>query len=90
MNFGLFATWVLVGLATGWLAGVVMKHGGHGRLWDLILGLIGSSAASALVAALGVLPDAGPQAAEFVTAACAFAGAVIVIVAQRKVWYAHA
>jgi uncharacterized membrane protein YeaQ/YmgE (transglycosylase-associated protein family) len=34
--------WLLVGLIAGWLAGVVMRGGGYGIVWDIILGLIGS------------------------------------------------
>lgn len=86
MNVEMFATWVVVGLLTGWLAGMAMKDGGYGRLWDLILGLVGSSTASGIVWALGVAPEAG----NFTTAVVAFAGAAMVIVAQRKVWDAHA
>lgn len=86
MNFEMFATWVVVGLLTGWLAGMAMKDGGHGRLWDLNLGLVGSSTASGIVWALGVAPEAGT----FTTAVVAFVGAATVIVAQRKIWDAHA
>ena len=85
MNLEMFATWALVGLLTGWLAGIVMKDGGHGRIWDVVLGLLGSSAASGIWA-LGVSPDEG----RFATVVVAFVGAAIVIFAQRKVWYAHA
>jgi uncharacterized membrane protein YeaQ/YmgE (transglycosylase-associated protein family) len=34
--------WLVVGLISGWLAGVVMKGGGYGIVWDIILGLIGA------------------------------------------------
>jgi uncharacterized membrane protein YeaQ/YmgE (transglycosylase-associated protein family) len=87
MNLEMFVTWVLVGLLTGWLAGFVMHDGGYGLIWDLILGLVGSSAASGIFWALGVTTETG----QFVTAVAvvAFVGAAIVIVAQRKV-YAHA
>ena len=37
MNLELFVTWVLVGLLTGWAAGSVMKGGGRGLIWDLVL-----------------------------------------------------
>jgi uncharacterized membrane protein YeaQ/YmgE (transglycosylase-associated protein family) len=87
MNLEMFLTWVLVGLLTGWLAGFVMKDGGYGLISDLMLGLVGSSAASAIFWGLGITPEPG----KFVTAVAvvAFVGAAIVIVAQRKV-YAHA
>jgi uncharacterized membrane protein YeaQ/YmgE (transglycosylase-associated protein family) len=87
MNLEMFVTWVLVGLLTGWLVGFVMKDGGYGLISDLMLGLVGSSAASGIFLALGITPEPG----QFVTAVAvvAFVGAAIVIVAQRKV-YAHA
>ncbi len=86
MNFEMFATWVVVGLLTGLGAGMAMKDGGYGRLWDVILGLVGSSTASMIVWVLGVASEAG----NFTTAIVAFVGAAAVIVAQRKVWDAHA
>jgi uncharacterized membrane protein YeaQ/YmgE (transglycosylase-associated protein family) len=86
MNFAMFATLVLVGLLTGWLAGFAMKDRGHGRLWDLTLGLIGSTVAGEIFALLGLAADAGI----FVAAVVAFAGAAVVIIAQRQVWHAHA
>jgi uncharacterized membrane protein YeaQ/YmgE (transglycosylase-associated protein family) len=70
---------------TGWLAGIVMKDGGYGLIGDLLLGLFGSVAGGWIFWALGV--SAGPGL--FPTVFAAFFGAVIVIVAQRKVW-AHA
>ncbi len=88
MNLEMFVTWVLVGLLTGGLAGFVIKDGGYGLVWDLMLGLAGSSAASGIFWALGVRPEPG----QVVTAVAvvAFVGAAVVIVVQRKVWYAHA
>jgi uncharacterized membrane protein YeaQ/YmgE (transglycosylase-associated protein family) len=80
MNLEMFLAMVLVGLLTGWLAGFVMKDGGYGPIGDLVLGLVGSSAASAIWT-LGVSPETGKLA----TAVVAFLGAAIVIVAQRKV-----
>lgn len=34
--------WLVVGLIAGWLAGVVMKGGGYGVVWDIIIGLVGA------------------------------------------------
>src|SRR5262247_1291338 len=53
MNLEMFATLVIVGLLTGWLAGYLMKDGGHGRIWDLALGLIGSTVAGEGLTVLG-------------------------------------
>ncbi len=79
MNLVMFAMW---GLLAGWLAGFVMKRGGYGLRWDIILGLIGSIVGSWIFWALGVSPEAG-----MVTmAVVAFVAAAIPIVAQRKIW----
>ncbi len=85
MNLEMVATWVLVGLIAGWLAGIVMKGGGYGLLWDLGLGLGGSLIGSWIFQTLGISPGAG----WFTMVVVAFVGAVILIAAQRKV-YAHA
>jgi uncharacterized membrane protein YeaQ/YmgE (transglycosylase-associated protein family) len=76
----MFVSWVVVGLFAGWLAGFVMKGGGYGLIGDMVLGLVGSVVGSCIFWALGVSAGAG---------LVAFVGAVIVVVAQRKVW-AHA
>ena len=86
MNLEMVATWVLVGLLAGWLAGIVMKGGGYGLRWDLILGLGGSIVGIWLFRALGISPGAG----WFAMVVVAFVGAVILIVAKRKLWSAHA
>lgn len=48
MPGGLIA-WILVGLISGWLAGLMMKGGGFGLLGDLVVGLIGSLVGGFLV-----------------------------------------
>ena len=85
MEFGMFVSWVVVGLLAGGLAEIVMKDGGYGLIGDLVLGLVGSVVGGGIFWALGVFAGAGL----FPTVFAAFVGAVIVIVAQRKVW-AHA
>ena len=42
MEFGMFVSWVVVGLLAGWLAGFLMQGGGYGLIGDLGLGLVGS------------------------------------------------
>lgn len=34
--------WIIVGLISGWLVGLVMRGGGYGIVMDLIVGLIGA------------------------------------------------
>ena len=82
MEFGMFVSWVVVGLLAGWLAGSVMKGGGYGLVGDMVLGLIGSVVGGWLFWALSVSAGGGLVPTVF----AAFVGAVIVIVAQRKVW----
>ena len=85
MEFGIFVSWVVVGLLAGLLAGIVMKDGGYGLIGDMVLGLAGSVVGGWIFRTLGVSAGGGL----FPTVFVAFVGAIIVIVAQRKVW-AHA
>jgi uncharacterized membrane protein YeaQ/YmgE (transglycosylase-associated protein family) len=39
---GGWISWILVGLISGWLAGLTMRGGGYGIIWDIVLGLIGA------------------------------------------------
>ena len=82
MTFAMVAMWVLVGLLVGLLAGLVMKAGGYGRRLDILLALVGSVVGSGIAWLLGIALDAGVVAVVIV----AFAGAAILIVAQRKIW----
>ena len=82
MEFGMFVSWVVVGLLAGWLARSVMTGGGYGLVGDMVLGLIGSVVGGWIFWALSVSAGGGLVPTVF----AAFVGAVIVIVAQRKVW----
>jgi uncharacterized membrane protein YeaQ/YmgE (transglycosylase-associated protein family) len=82
MTFAMFATWVLVGLLAGLVAGLIMKRGGYGLKRDIMLGLVGSIGGSALLRTLGMSMGAGIVA----VAVVAFIGAAIPIVAQRRFW----
>ena len=79
MSFGMFVTWVLVGVLVGVLAGLVMKRGGYGLKKDITLGLAGSIGLCWIFRAIGMFPDAGMVAMAFVAAV----GAAGAIVAQR-------
>jgi uncharacterized membrane protein YeaQ/YmgE (transglycosylase-associated protein family) len=68
----------VVGLIAGWLAGVVMKGGGYGILWDLIIGLVGALIGG-FVFGLLVQGDAGFWGSILV----AFLGACILIAIVR-------
>ncbi len=75
---------VLVGLMAGRLAGIVMKGGGYGLLWDIIFGLSGSVVGSGVFQVLGA-----PEAGRVGTTVAAFVGAAFMIVVQHKVWPAQ-
>jgi uncharacterized membrane protein YeaQ/YmgE (transglycosylase-associated protein family) len=81
MSLVMFATWVLVGVLAGVVAGLVMKPGGHGLKTDIILGLAGSIGGSWIFR--GLIYSGGGMFAAVVVAAI---GAAIPIIAQRKVW----
>ena len=49
-----FVWFLLIGLAAGWLAGMLMKGGGFGLVGDLIVGVIGALLGGYLFAALGI------------------------------------
>src|SRR5437879_12190492 len=71
MHFEMFGGAVLVGIMTGWLAGIVMKGGGYGLVWDVIFGLGGSVVGRGILQTVGA-PKAGGGGAgitEFVGAA---------------------
>jgi len=82
MTLVMVAMWVLVGLLVGLLAGLVMKAGGYGRRWDVLLALGGSVVGSGIAWLLEIPPDPGLVAVTLVAAV----GAAGLIVAQRKIW----
>src|SRR2546428_347140 len=81
MHFEMFGASVLVGLMSGWLAGIAMKGGGYGLLWDIIFGLSGSFVGSWIFQTLGA-PEAGWGG----TGIAPFVGAGPMVKAPRKTW----
>jgi uncharacterized membrane protein YeaQ/YmgE (transglycosylase-associated protein family) len=77
--------WVLVALLAGLLAGFVRKHGGYGRGWDVVLGLVGSVAVSSFFQSQWPAPEPGLVAVMIVAAV----GAGGLIVAQRTIFPAR-
>src|SRR5437870_12976055 len=59
MEFGMFISWVVVGLLAGGLAEIVMKDGGYGLIGDLVLGLVGSVVGGGIFWAWGSLVAGG-------------------------------
>ena len=70
-----FLAWIVVGLIAGWLAGQVMKGGGHGMVVDIILGLVGGLLGGWLFGQLGISAGSGMIGSIIV----AFVGAVILV-----------
>ncbi len=79
MPGGLIA-WILVGLISGWLAGLMMKGGGFGLLGDIVVGLIGSLVGGFLMSFF-VQGVAGFWGSIFV----AFLGACVFIAISRAI-----
>ncbi|MEM9545032.1 MAG: GlsB/YeaQ/YmgE family stress response membrane protein [Bacteroidota bacterium] len=48
-----------VGAIAGWLAGQLMKGGGYGLLWNIILGIIGGIVGGWLFGQLGISSGGG-------------------------------
>ena len=82
MGFGGFVTFVIAGAIVGWLASVVMRDGGPGLIWDLVLGIAGSGVTNIVAWVAGMADGVGAPTMVLVSAV----GAAIVIVAQRKFW----
>ena len=81
MNLSMVVMSVVFGLFAGWLAGIAMKGGGYGLLWDIVVGLSGGVVGSWLFQTLGT-----PETNWGATSIAAFVGAALMIVAQRKIW----
>ena len=71
--------WVVVGLIAGWLAGVVMKGGGHGIVVDIVLGMLGAIVGGWIFSVLGIGGGGGLIGGIVV----AFIGAVALVAVTR-------
>jgi uncharacterized membrane protein YeaQ/YmgE (transglycosylase-associated protein family) len=74
-----FIYWIIVGLIAGWLAGKVMKGGGYGVLFDILLGIVGGIVGGWFFGMLGIWPGGGIIGSIIV----AFIGAVILVWISR-------
>jgi uncharacterized membrane protein YeaQ/YmgE (transglycosylase-associated protein family) len=74
---------VIVGLASGWLTGLVAGHGAYGLLGALSLGLMGSTVAVWSYQVLGLAADAGVIGA----IVAAGLGGVALVLAERRLRY---
>ncbi len=74
-----FVWFLLIGLAAGWLAGIVMKGKGFGLIGNLIVGVIGAFLGGFLFGVIGIFP--GGLIGSLVTA---FIGAVLLLFIVRQ------
>ena len=70
---------LIIGLAAGWLAGVLVKGGGYGLIGDLVVGVIGAFHGGFLFRRMGVAVGGG-LAGSLVVATI---GAVVLLVVVR-------
>lgn len=77
-------SWIVVGLISGWLAGVVMRGGGYGLLGNILVGIVGALIGGFLAGALFSVPDA-VNGFNFTSILVAFLGAVLLIAILRAV-----
>jgi len=71
---------LLIGLAAGWLAGMIMKGGSYGLVGDLVVGVIGALLGGFLFRLLGIA--AGGLLGALVTA---LVGAIVLIALLRVI-----
>jgi uncharacterized membrane protein YeaQ/YmgE (transglycosylase-associated protein family) len=75
-------TWIVIGLISGWLAGVAMKGGGFGIVGDIIVGVVGALLGGFLASKM--LNIANPVSGfNLETILVAFLGSVLVIFILR-------
>ena len=54
-----FLIWLAIGAVAGWLAGNIMKGGGFGLLWNILLGIVGAFVGGWLFGVLGISLGSG-------------------------------
>lgn len=70
---------IVVGIVSGWLAGLIMKGDGYGLIWDLVLGIAGAVVGGWLFGLLGLSASGGTIG----TIVVSTAGAVFLIFVSR-------
>jgi uncharacterized membrane protein YeaQ/YmgE (transglycosylase-associated protein family) len=73
--------WLIVGAIAGWLAGMVVKGGGFGLIWDIVVGVVGGLIAGWLLPRIGLVIGGG-IIADIINS---FIGAVILLVIVRLI-----
>jgi uncharacterized membrane protein YeaQ/YmgE (transglycosylase-associated protein family) len=75
-------SWIVVGLISGWLAGMVMKGGGYGVIGDIIVGVVGGLLGGWIASSLLHI-GAGVNGINLESILVAFAGAVVLLALLR-------
>jgi len=75
-------SWIVVGLISGWLAGMVMKGGGYGLVGDIIVGVVGGLLGGWIATSLLHL-GAGVSGINLPSILVAFLGAVVLLLGLR-------
>lgn len=74
MNITGLLTFLAIGAVAGWLAGTLVKGGGFGLLWNIVIGVVGSVLGGFLFGVLGL--SAGGLIGSIVTATV---GAIVLL-----------
>ena len=68
---------LIIGAVSGWLAGQLVKGGGNGLLWNMILGIVGSFVGGWLLGKLGVHPQFGSETINLIVTSVAGAAVLL-------------
>jgi len=77
-------TWIVVGLIAGFLAGVVVRGGGFGILWDIIIGILGGLLGGWLATSV-LHVSGGVTGINWPSILVAFIGAVVLLLILRLI-----
>ncbi|CAM2197911.1 Transglycosylase associated family protein [Paraburkholderia kururiensis] len=75
------ATWIVIGIVAGWLAGMIVSGSGFGILIDIVVGIAGAFIGGWLASLLGIGVGGGLLGSVLV----AVAGAVVLLLVIRLV-----
>ena len=76
---------ILIGIAAGWLAGLIVRGGGFGIIMDLVVGVIGALIGGWLLSALDILPSGHLGALLSATAGAVLLLLVLRLFSRRRV-----
>lgn len=77
-------SWIIVGLIAGFLAGVVVRGGGFGVIWDIIIGILGGLLGGWLATSVFHV-GGGVTGLNWPSILIAFIGAVVLLLLLRLI-----